>query len=108
MKATIRNHPKIREGIVNSWPVAGDAWSASGPIKPGPIGEQGTLKEIKFLTGDHSQPDRLYIEIEFHGNAFSGLLKVDDTTVLPKLYTFFQSHKGEELKVIGGLEIELP
>jgi hypothetical protein len=67
-----------------------------------------TLKEVKILTGNRSQPDCLHIEIEFHGNAFSGLLKVDDTTVLPKLRTFFQSHKGEELNVIGGLEIELP
>jgi hypothetical protein len=62
----------------------------------------GNLKKVERL------PNCLSITIEHGGNVFPGYtLWIDDTTVLPKLCTFLQSHIDEDLKVIELLKIDL-
>lgn len=106
MKAALRNHPKMKfgGGIASSWPPqCGGSYDANTRF---PIGEQGTLKGVEFLPADRSMPDRLWVTIEYLGNSSSGALTVDDASILGKLKDFLQSHIGEELSVIGGLEID--
>jgi hypothetical protein len=105
MKGMLRDHPKMRFGRASSWPLqwggASDAYTQS------PLGEQGTLKAVKFLPADRTGPDRLWITIEYRGRFFSGSLQIDDTGALPGLDAFLKSHVGEELSDIGDLEVDL-
>jgi hypothetical protein len=106
MRATLRNHPKMKSagGIKSSWPLGFGGSHRTGT--PYHTGEQGSLKGVEFLPSYGSAPNRLRVTIEFLGNASSGILAVDDASILGKLKDFLQSHIGEELSVIGGLEID--
>lgn len=107
MKAALRNHPKMKfgGGIASSWPPqCGGSYDANTKF---PIAEQGTLKRVEFLPADRSMPDRLWVTIEYLGSASSGILQIDDIATLPKLDSFLRSHIGEELSVIGALEVDL-
>lgn len=107
MKAILRNHPKVKfgGGIASSWPLqCGGSYDANTQF---PIGEQGVLKAVDFLPAGRFSSDRLEITIEYRGNFSSGILQVDDSSVLPQLCAFLGSHVGEELAAIGGLEIDL-
>jgi hypothetical protein len=104
MKATLRNHPKVKFGGRRSWPHTGGNWHGAYVANTQfPSGEQGTLKDSRV------EPDGLSITItiEYRRNVFSDILQVDDVTVLPKLNLFLQSHRDEELSVIGNLEVDL-
>jgi hypothetical protein len=78
---------------------------ACSPNTPAPLGEVGTLKEVNFSP---AVPNQLSITINYCGESSTGGILVDDTAIFPKLNTFLQSHKGEEVNAIGSLEIELP
>lgn len=107
MRAMLRNHPKMKfgGGIASSWPPqCGGSYDANTQF---PVGEQGTLKAVQLLPADRSGPDRLWVTIEYRGNSSCGILQIDDTPALPTLASFLQSHTGEELSVIGGLEVNL-
>jgi hypothetical protein len=106
MKAALRNHPKMKfgGGIASSWPPQCGGSHRTGT--PYHTGEQGILKRVEFFPADRSMPDRLWVTIEYLGNSSSGALTVDDASILGKLKDFLQSHIGEELSVIGGLEID--
>jgi hypothetical protein len=105
MKGTLRNHPKMKLGGGGAWPPGFGGSHTTG--MPYHTGEQGTLKGVKFVPADRSGPDRLQIAIEWGGNSLSGILQVNDESVLPQLDAFLRSHIGKELSVIGGLEVDL-
>ena len=107
MKAALRNHPKMKfgGGVASSWPP--DYGGSGDSNTKFPIGEQGTLKVVEFHKEGGSLPDCLWVTIEYLGRSFSGPLIVDDVDVLGRLKEFLGSHLGEELSVIGGLEIDL-
>jgi hypothetical protein len=52
------------------------------------VGEQGTLRKVEFLPVDRDLPSRLWVTIEYLGVAFSGILQIDEITVVPKLDRF--------------------
>jgi hypothetical protein len=107
MKAPLRNHPKMKfgGGIASSWPPdCGGSYNANTVF---PMAEQGTLKNVELLPADRSMPERLSVTIEYLGNAFSGILQIDDTAAISKLDSFLRSQIGEELSAIGDLGVDL-
>lgn len=52
-----------------------------------------------------SDSDRLCLTFEYLGNVFSGILLIDDTTVLSRLKNFPETHVGKELGVVVGLVV---
>jgi predicted nucleotidyltransferase len=107
MKQQLRSHPALRYCGLSSWP---PAWS--GAYDPGaalPIGEQGRLENINFVSEVPGlDSPALELSINFKERTYSGLLLVDDTGLLPKLEELLRRHLGQPLERIGALEAELP
>lgn len=99
----LREHPKIH------WP---PSWSGAYDIdlEEVPIFEQGVLRDVQYpeaLTVTNLMfPTHLTLANEYKGNAFGGVLVIDDPALLPSLYHLLRENIGRPIQEIGELEID--
>lgn len=105
MKAQLRTHPKVRYQGARVWP---PDWS--GGYNGGsqfPRGEEGVLADVEVADRDLIGPERLELVNQYEGRKFSGMLWLDDTTLVPKLRDILTQHIGSSLREVGELEVDL-
>lgn len=94
----LRRHPKV------NWP---PQWSGScGPDARFPVGEDGVLKTVQYLTVDPTACARVHMRIEHDGHEFWSFLPCDDPVVLSMLYGKLKRCIGQSLRDIGSLELD--
>lgn len=100
----LRDHPKLRWHGVRVWPLP---WlGPRAPDAPGPIGEQGILREVECFPALPSIPARLGLSIEYEGRRFTGVLFLDDADFLVRLRDTLCGCLGRPIAGIGSLEVE--
>ena len=94
----LRRHPKV------NWP---PPWNGScGPDARFPVGEEGVLKMVQYLTVDPTACARVHMRIEHEGHEFWAFLPSDDPVLLSRLYTKLKHCVGQTVRDIGSLDLE--
>ena len=97
----LRIHPKMVHCGMPAWP---PDWE--GAFAPGtrfPVGEEGTLTEVRKVEGDVSPPEEphLVLKNEYRGRHFSAVLQLDDPEFLNVVYDTLQNCIGRPLDEVG-------
>jgi hypothetical protein len=102
MKTTLRDNPILTDQGVSSWP---PAWlRTSGNESTIATGEAGILLDVK--THD-AMSSKCFLFMEHNGATFVGRMSVDSTALCQKLVTLLKQHRGEPLRQIGELDLDL-
>ncbi len=102
MKTTLRDHPLLTcEGLRN-WP---PRWfRTSGQENATAAGEVGTLRDVKTHDAISSQ---CFLFIEHDGATFMGRLSCDSVALCQTIVRLLKLHRGEPLKLIGEIGVDL-
>ena len=96
--AELRKHPKVH------WP---PQWNGSCDASTQfPVGEEGVLKKVEYLTVDPSAAARVHLRAVHEGHEFWSFLQCDDAVFLSRLYQKLKSCVGKSISDIGSLKIE--
>ena len=97
----VRDYPHFNYKGLSSWP---PVWSwVSGPVIKHAKGEIGVLTKVEPTLGpDH---DRCFLHIQYDGGHFMGSLHIAHSASYERILAFFRKHIGEEISVIGDLDI---
>jgi hypothetical protein len=99
----LRHHPWLSFRGIRTWPPVW-AWRDGIPkYAPGPLGELGTLKEVRFDPNLH--PRRLFLTTEYQGSEYIGCLLFDDPHSCAQVVKLLWQDLGRRLTTIGSLEI---
>jgi len=94
----LRKHPKVH------WP---PQWNGScDPMTQFPVGEEGVLKKVQYLTVDPSAAARVQLRMVHEGHEFWSFLQCDDAIFLSQLYQKLKRCLGKPLRDVGSLTIE--
>ena len=102
MKMTLRNHPFLTHHGVCNWP---PTWLWTGGEKTAKaVGEVGILQEVKTHDAISS---KCFLFIEHNGATFIARLSYDSSAHCQEIVRLLKQHRGEPLKLIGGLSVDL-
>jgi len=94
----LRRHPKV------NWP---PQWNGScGPDAEFPVGEQGVLKKVQYLTVDPTAAARVQLWIEHDGSEFWAFVPSEDPVLLSRLYAKLKHCIGQRMGEIGSLDLD--
>ena len=94
----LRRHPKLH------WP---PQWNGScDPSTEFPVGEEGVLKKVQYLTVDPNAAARIQFWAVHEGREFWSFLQCDDAVFLSQLFQKLKHCVGKPLHEIGSLKIE--
>jgi len=94
----LRRHPKVH------WP---PTWNGScGPDARFPVGEEGVLKKVQYLTVDPTATARVQLRIEHDGNEFWAFVPCEDPVLLSRLYSRLKGYIGRSMEDVASLEID--
>jgi hypothetical protein len=93
----LRDHPRMMQLHTSLWP---PQWGSTLRSKSPPP-EEGILKD------DIETPEgHLSITMEFNGERFRGLLRLDDAAFRKEVYELLKGNIGMSIRYVGDLEIE--
>jgi hypothetical protein len=102
MKTTLRDHPILTEQGICNWP---PTWlRTSGNESTIAAGEVGILRDVK--THD-AMSSKCFLFMEHNGASFVGRISVESTALCQKLVELLKQHRGEPLRQIGELDLDL-
>jgi hypothetical protein len=101
----LRKHPKLK----GKWPPDWNWGGAFAPDTRFPVGEEGTLKDVRKVERGFSPPEQPHLVLtnEYCGSHFSGDVELDDPEFLNVVYAALHKNCiGKPLVEVG--ECELP
>ena len=102
MKATLRDHPLLTNQGGCSWPPTW-LWTGGGE-KATVLSEIGILRDVKTHDAISSI---CFLFVEHNGGSFIGRLLCESSSLCQDLVRFLRQHRGEPLKQIAGLGLDL-
>jgi hypothetical protein len=96
MADRLRNHPKLKMGVFNSWP---PMWTSAGSNAS--TGETGTLKHVELRTDPGSGRRYLVLAVEDSGEDLRGVLVSVDRKFLERLAEHLSTRQGRTISDLG-------
>jgi hypothetical protein len=97
----LRTHPLMSHRGVPSWPPKW-VW-IDGTEKQSPIGEVGTLSEVRV--SNVPGLDQLFVMIDYLGSVYMGCLLFDDPNFCHEVHQLLTGHRGRPISQIAALEL---